>query len=239
MKLKSALYLVPLFLISYTGFSQSGFIEVEVSDVVLLKATSFEYAVTIGNDYSYGMPDIDTVATDYNEDINEAKQKANQKMRLNELETFLKQKKYNYSSLSESNLEVKGLSQSIYGSAEGYKVKVASLDQLKKLIGEIKEMNNINGSILDTTFEDGATYDTVLLKKLIDKAKSEAQLIASSTNQVLGKIIEVKEMKEAENSNLNFMDMIMKLSVKSKLLLNQDVPTKNYYKGYTVKFKTE
>lgn len=235
MKLKSAFYLLPLLIFPLSSFSQSGYIEVEVSESVVLKPLSFEYALTVGNDYDLDAVAEEATETEYDEDINLVKRKANQKKKLNELENFLKLKKYSYTPL-DASMEVNKLD--IFGSSEGFKVKVNSVEALQKLVAEIKDMKHIDGAIAETTFEDSAAHDAPLLKKIIEKAKSEAQAIAAGTNLTLGKIIEVKEIQESQNSNQNFIDLMKELSSRrytwGKLTLN-----KVYSKGYVIKFKAD
>ncbi|MES2747418.1 MAG: hypothetical protein V4648_03515, partial [Bacteroidota bacterium] len=97
------LSLLALTLLPFVTFSQTGFIEIEVRDSVQIKATSFEYVIALEEDYNMVVEDIEA-----DENINEMKSKNQEKMRLNTLENFLKNNKYNYISLADSNYEVNG-----------------------------------------------------------------------------------------------------------------------------------
>ena len=233
MKLFKTIILSAFVFLPIAVFSQNGFIEIETRDSVQLKAVSFEYAVSLEEDY-------ETYAEqgEASDEINEMKNKNIQKMKLSDLENFLKSKKYSYTSLADSSFDVKRSRLNLFGSTEGFKVSLKSVAELKKLSSELKEMDKVAGTIVSTNYEDESQYEAPLLKRIIDKAKVKAQLIASNTNQVLGKIVEVREVKESENANINFMDLIMKYSNKNKFNMSNE-QTKTYYKAFVVKFRAD
>jgi len=234
MKLFQTIILSTFISLPIAVFSQNGFIEIETRDSVQLKAVSFEYAVTLEEDYEAYGEQAETT-----DDINEMKNKDIQKMKLTDLENFLKNKKYSYTSLTDSNFDIKKSRLNLFGSTEGFKISLKSVEELKKLTSELKQMDKVAGTIVNTNYEDESQYETSLLKRVIDKAKGKAQLIASNTNQILGKIIEVREVKESENANLNFMDLILKYSNKTKFNMSNETQTKTYYKAFIIKFKAD
>lgn len=234
MKFTTKIFILAFILAPISIFSQNGSIEVEVIDSVQIKATSFEYILTLEDDYeSYAVEEFE-------EDVkmNEIKVKNAQKMKLNNLETFLKNKKYKYTSLSESNLETNNKF-NIFKVNDGFRVSLATFEELKKLSIEVKELDKVSGTIGKTTYQDKSQFEEELIKKLIEKAKIKAQTIAKYSNLTLGKIIEIKETKEVDNANFNFMDMIMKLDKKRNFNLASDVQNSNYTKAIVVKFKAD
>lgn len=218
-------------LLSFNAFSQNGFIEVEVIDSVQVKATSFEYLVALEEDYETYIEDAEA-----DENINEMKVKNQNKMRLATLEGFLKTNKYAFVSLSDSSYEVNGRNNLYRMSAEGFKVSLSSVDALKKFVTEIKSMSKVTGTISKINYDTKSIQEEELLKKLIEKGKIKAQSIAKISNLTLGKILEVREVKQVENANFNFMDMIMKLDKKRNFGMASDIQNSNHTKALVIKF---
>lgn len=234
MKFTTKIIILAFLLAPISIFSQSGSIEVEVIDSVQVKATSFEYILTLEDDY-------ESFAFEEGEEdvkMKELKNKNTKKTKLNDLETFLKNKKYKYTSLSESNLETNN-KYNIFKSNDGFKISVSSFEELKKLSSEVKELDKVSGTIGKTTYQDKSQFEEELIKRLIEKAKTKAQTIVKYSNLTLGKIIEIKETKEVDNANFNFIDMIMKLDKTRNFNLTSDIQNSNYTKAIVVKFKAD
>jgi len=227
-----------LFTLSLTTYSQNGFIEIEVKDSVKLKATSIEYIVSLEEDYDLYAVDEEEVVEDVKS--NELKTKAAQKIKLNNVETFLKNQKYKYVSLADSSFETNNKTKLLFNSNDlGFSVTVSSVEELKKLSGEIKKMDGISGTIGTVKYEDQSVYNDQLIKSIIEKSKSKAQNIAKFANLTLGKIIEIREIKEVDNASYNFFEMIMKLQTKNKFNMYSNSFDHNYVKAMIVKFKAE
>lgn len=222
---------IALLLISFTAFSQNGFIEIEVIDSVQIKATSFEYVVALEEDYDVYVEDAEA-----DENINEMKAKNQDKIRLTTLENFLKNNKYTYVSLSDSSYEVNGRNNLFRMSSNGFKVTLSSVDALKKFASEIREMTKVTGTISKINYDTKSVQEEELFKKLIEKGKTKAQSLAKLSNLTLGKIIEIREVKEVENANFNFMDMIMKLDKKRNFGMASDIQNSNHTKALVIKF---
>ncbi len=231
MKILKNVFFIALMLLSFTAFSQNGFIEVEVIDSVQVKATSFEYIVALEEDYETYVEDAEA-----DQNINEMKVKNQDKMRLTTLENFLKNNKYMYASLSDSNYEINGKNNLFRMNSNGFMVTLPSLEALKKIASEIKEMTKVTGTISKINYDTKSIQEEELLKKLIEKGKIKAQSIAKLSNLTLGKILEVREVKQVENANFNFMDMIMKLDKKRNFGLASDIQNSNHTKALVIKF---
>ncbi|HSD13585.1 MAG TPA: SIMPL domain-containing protein [Flavobacterium sp.] len=235
MKNTKILFAFVLLTLSFVSYSQNGFIEIEVRDSVKLKPISIDYILSVEENYEEeAVSALEEVSEDSKSD--ELKAKAQEKIKLNNLETFLKKNKYKYISLTDSSFET-GNKSRVYFEG-GYSVTVSSVEELKKLTTEIKKMQDIAGYVGTVKYEEPNIYEDQLLKSLLEKAKIKAQKIATLANINLGKIIEIREVKEVDNSSYNFFQQIMKLSGKNKHNLVNSF-TNNYVKALVIKFKAE
>ena len=107
MKTIQRLFILTLLLNATFIYAQNGFIEIEVRDSVSLKAISYEYNIMATNSFDVDMEDYED-----NENINKMKSKNKEKMALSTIETFLKDNKYNYKSLNDTNYNI---GSNIYG----------------------------------------------------------------------------------------------------------------------------
>lgn len=234
MKNVKIIFAFVLLTLSFVSYSQDGSIEIEVRDSVKLKPISIDYILSVEENYEEAV----SVTEDVSEDTksNELKAKADEKIKFNNLETFLKKNKYKYISLSDSGFETGNHSRPYFDG--GFSVTVSSVEELKKLSTEIKKMQDIGGYIGTIKYEEPSIYEDQLLKSLVEKAKIKAQKIATLANINLGKILEIREVKEVDNTSYNFFQQIMKLSSKNKRNPVNSF-TSNYVKALVIKFKAE
>jgi uncharacterized protein YggE len=233
MKTIQRLFILTLLLNATFIYAQNGFIEIEVRDSVSLKAISYEYNIMATNSFDVDMEDYED-----NENINKMKSKNKEKMALSTIETFLKDNKYNYKSLNDTNYNI---GSNIYGfdaASEGYTVFVSSLSDLKKITNELKGTEGISGSVTKVIYEESSKYEDILLKKIIDQSKVKAQKIASLSGLTLGKIIEVKE--STDSGDASFMSIMTRLQRFGKNSWPaSDLESTSYSKSYIIKFKAD
>ena len=222
-----------LFLLLFANacFAQ-GFIEVEVRDTIVLKPVSYIYEISISDRMNYEEDYAD------NGPIDQLKRKAEKKNEMikktSELESYLKKKGYTFE--PSKDYEV----QNLFGmpKTKSYKVTLKTPEALEKLSQEVEEMDQYSGSLADVNYGDTSQLENKLLEKLIKRAKNKAAAIAAATNQKLGTIIEFKELKQSENFNTTFMEMLVSMKGRNGNPFFQS-PGGEMAKGATVKFKTE
>lgn len=222
-----------LFLLLFANacFAQ-GFIEVEVRDTIVLKPESYVYEISISDRMNYEEDYTD------NGPIDQLKRKAEKKNEMikktAELESFLKKKGYVYAPAKDYEV------QNLFGlpKTKSFRVTVKTPEALEKITQEVDEMDQYSGSLADVNYGDTSTLENKLFEKLIKKAKLKAAAIAVATNQKLGAIIEFKELKQSENFNTTFMEMIMSMKGRNGNPFYQSSGGE-MTKGATVKFKTE
>jgi hypothetical protein len=233
MKTSKLLFAIITILSSTLFYAQNGFIEIEVTDSISLKAISYEYTITAEN--SYGV----VVEEDYeaDENINKMKSDNKEKMALANIENFLKNNKFNYESLDKNNYNINSNKFGFNFDSNGFKVFVNSTADLKKIATELKGAEGITGTVSKVNYEDSKNYEDALIKSTIDKGKVKAQKLALSSGLTLGKIIEIKENENFMGDD--FFSMIKSLQKLGKNWFQNDVESKSYSKSYIIKFKAE
>jgi hypothetical protein len=231
--MKTIKILIVVFLFPIFVNAQSGSIEIEVKDSIEVKATSFEYLVKLEEDYD----SVDEI-TEEDSVVQQVKLNDLNKMKNNQLEMYLKNNKFSYRSSVDFSYEVNTGFARRY-QKDGFIVSIPDEAGLKKISKDIREMKNVSGTINAIKYEDNPKSEEILLKKLIEKAKVKAQYIATISNLTLGKIIEIKELSTIENSNNNFMDMIMKLQRKTNFNMSDDIKNSSIQKSIIVRFKVD
>ena len=209
------------------GFSQSGFIEVEVRDTIRLNPSKICYNITINRSDLY-QPEAGKTY-----DPVEAKNKTNSK--LDEIKKFLESYNYTFNKIGESNYQINN---SLSSWKNGFVVTASNVKELEKLSRGLKQFDFIDATISKVDRIENSYSDERLFEKLINKAKLKAKTIAQISNLNVGKIIEVKEVKEIDNMNFSVLDMI----ITSKGSSSFDDTTKFYgvrSKALIVKFLAE
>ena len=59
----------------------------------------------------------------------------------------------------------------------GFTVNLSSVAELKSLETKLKSIEKIETNIFETIYEDGSKYDAILFKRILDKAKTKANII--------------------------------------------------------------
>ncbi|WP_109435328.1 SIMPL domain-containing protein [Aquimarina sp. AU119] len=217
-----------LFLITSLGYSQSGFIEVEIRDSIKIKPLSFEYNVTIDDSRFLRL------SQDGEKNEKEARAKMNQKF--NELGVFLKSKSYQFRILHNENYEIHSY---IGFMKSGYAVKINNIIDLNTLTAELKTMDYIIASIGEMEYEEELKSEKRLFKKLINKAKEKAETIAELSGLKLGRIIEFKEVPEIHNITFNIMDIYTTSQERKEFGMEKGNLFGQKWKAVIVKFATK
>ncbi len=215
-------------LITNFGFGQSGFIEIEIKDSVRIKPINFEYNVQIS----------ESKFTSYNVKGVVGKDSAKIKMqeKYKELELFLENKKYKIRPLNNSEFQIHNYA----GFWKlGFAVELQTSKELEKLTTELKTLDFIAGSVGEIEYGDSELYEKRLFSKVLEKAKRKGQMIAGLTGQKLGRIIELREGKEAENISVNIRDVYLSALQQKNWDVNKNVLFGQEWKTVIIKFSAE
>lgn len=115
-----------------------------------------------------------------------------------------------------------------------YTISFASIDKIKLFINEIRDKISIRTFIYQLKNSKTEYWDKELLKKVLEKAKKEAEFIASQTNKKITTISELKISYESDQSGgwtsyppLSMQASYKNINSKEKIII---------YKKITVKF---
>jgi Protein of unknown function (DUF541) len=170
------------------GFAQERFIEVAVTDTIVMKPTSFKYAVSVGNDEVTAVIGVDTEDEyDYKAAMEMNKQKEAG------LKDFLVKKGYKIDANDDSNPYA-----NIFAPGDGLVVTLKNKAEADKLVAEVEKLGYAQARPAGAEYGDESKYDNPLLKKLLDKARKKAEFIAATSGTKLGRIISVKEGKDED-----------------------------------------
>ncbi|MDY7394849.1 hypothetical protein UMM65_06320 [Aureibaculum sp. 2210JD6-5] len=188
-----------LLLTSSLCFSQPGFIEIEVRDSIQLKPETFEYHISID----------DSMVMEFNADVpyNPKVAKTKRKEKLSELQAFLTNKGYSFSSLNDLSYEVNN--SSYLSRNDAIVITLNKSDDLQKISEDLKELDFVNGKIGKIYYEDEEKSEERLFKKILEKTNKKAQMIAKLSGLKLGKLVDFKEVKEVDNISYSMLDIFM------------------------------
>lgn len=190
----------------------------------MLAPSAFEYVLNIRDFY------VDTTGV-----YNPKAEKEKYVQKSEKIKKVLKSKKYDFRDLQDSNYDLNSAS---YLGA-GFVVTLKSLDDLRELKKILSEYDYIYASVGEVFYEDQNAAEQILIRRLIGKAVKKAMLIASETDLKLGKILEVKEVKEIDNLTFNIMDMYISTGKKERLGVNNGSLKSNISKAMVIKFAAE
>lgn len=177
-------------------YAQNGFIEVEVKDTIRSKVLKYEYALeilNIPNEVNF----VQTGSKTKKERIAEKNKELKEK-----IEDILKKGKYIY----RKPVNYNSLVNSYNFSDKAFIITINNEEELHKTYDLFKDFESVNISLEETFFKDEKDSEKRLFKKLLQKAKNKAIMIAELSDLKLGKILEVKEVKEIDNLTFNIMD---------------------------------
>lgn len=219
-----------LMLFSFTSFAQSKFIEVEVTDTITLKPLSFQC-----NIYADTYSGVDTMAVVFDENYDPMAEQEKQKNKLKEIKRKLEAKKYKVGSLGQSKSNI--LDFNVYGGGNknGCGVVVNSEAEVQKIKDLLENDARVEKSVLK--YADETKAEEQLIKKLIEKAKSKAVIIALHSGLKAGKILEVREGRQGGGFDMeSYLTQVMKMSGMGG---NSDSYTGSLSKTFVVKFAAE
>ncbi|MDV6167557.1 hypothetical protein R1T16_03910 [Flavobacterium sp. DG1-102-2] len=239
---KSILFAV-LFLAVGT-FAQNKFIEVEVTDTISLTPLSYKCNLYVDT-YDYDMVveatpvDIDGTATatpDNSAYDNYDPLAAEEKIK-NKIEGFkkmLESKKFKVLPLDESGTDAFGKRR--YDQT-GFTVIANSKTELQTLKELIEPKKEVTASVSILKYADEQKADEVLIKRILDRAKTMAAVIGANSGLKPGRIIEVKQGKPgAEQGISELYSQILKMGSYGQGI-DTTPPTKS--KTFIVKFSAE
>lgn len=224
------LTIIAFFFVSAISFAQSKFIEVEVRDTLMLEPSAFEYVIRI-MDFEADTSAVIS-ANDYNPKV--LRQKYNQKS--DEIKKLLKSKKYNFRDLRDSNYELNSMS---FYNENGFIVMLDDIAKLKNLKKELSDSDYVSASVGEVFYDDRGTAEQMLIRRLIEKAQRKAMVIASASDLKLGKILEIKEVKEVDNFSFNIMDTYFVSEKRNRLSTKDGSLKTSVSKAMVIKFSVE
>lgn len=191
-------FLTLLLLCGLYGFAQTGFIEVTVTDTVWMKPTSFDYTITVKDNWDLYPDNIDD---EFDEDQAMAAMDADRKQKMEVLKAFLTKKKYAF---KEFENEDYGLIKTEPG--YGYTITLSNDKELQRLKDDLKTLDYVTGTLANPVLAPEAGYDTALYTKLMKRARAKAEAIGNAGGQKPGKVLEVREIVVTMPQDFNIHD---------------------------------
>ena len=197
MKTSKATIISVLLFISQFSYSQdSRFIQLTVSDSVVLRTTGIVYEITPGNQMQlmgmkipqFGMMDT-TKPTISAEDIT----------------SWLDKGKFTYKVSGSSDYSI-----SAQAAQPGILVMLKNENELKSLYKLLSAKQGITGKIKEISYEPLSKYYNDLYKRLYAKAMAQANMLAGITGNSVGKLISVSDVKNELDSILDWYKDLMK-----------------------------
>ncbi|RYJ43697.1 SIMPL domain-containing protein [Flavobacterium beibuense] len=220
--------IIILLFVSFVGFAQSKFIEVVVNDTVSLEPVRFQVnfvAVTV---------EYDTVV--FNQDYDPLVQQENNKNILQGIKAKLEKNKYKVTPLDNSKANI--FSDNFWSSGkQGWTVFVNGKEELDALKEVFDSEEQVATDVVVLSYADEEKAEERLIKKLIDKARKRANVIAYNSQLKVGSIIEVREEANGYFGEMNIGDIYLQLA-RNKMGLGTDY-TGSINKTFIVKFSVQ
>lgn len=210
MKYSILLFVIGLFM--NISQAQDQFIEIEVYDTVQVESEEIFYSITVSSEEMFSLSGFTQGKT----------------MNSGELEEILR---------STSGVELiehdpnKIKTELLNEMAKTYRIKASSIDAIHKLASQLSGFSNLYGSISELKVTVVESIKLKLKRKLLEKARIEAESTLSLINKELGQLVGIYEyMFRDENKNASKNDGWTSFSPFSKLkepfISNQDDPSK-------------
>lgn len=208
---------IALLAISLASIAQEKhYIETTVSDTVRLKPLQIRYKISISEpSYTYEITDTQGIKD------------TSKSTSITDVEGVLKKEKFNWSENDDNNYTISKATQNKSSLIVTLKTK-SELDRLCKAIYNLK---GISGKISSTDYESASLYTDAMFKRLYDKAKLEANIMAKTTGNTVGSMVSASESQDQYGG---YMDWLMELSENSSN--NIWGINGGLYKVYTRKF---
>lgn len=182
-----------ILLSSFALLAQNKFIEVHVTDTIILKPIS--YRCDVYGSYS----DTMAVAIDYGRYDPAADQKK-EKTKFKDLKKELEKKKYKVNLFEEAG---NNLGNTAYYSGNGLTIIVNNQTEVQKL-RELLSTKEVEMYASPYKYADEQKSEDLLIKKLIDKAKLKATSMGNHSGLNVGRIIEIKENSTDNSASSNY-----------------------------------
>lgn len=175
--------------------AEQKYIEVTVTDSVIIKPDVIEYSISLQRDYSsMEMPaayDDNTDNTDYMNELKRLEEEAKMKMEIQEkkLKDYITKSKVNYKKIeAEKSYEDYG-----YKPSTSYLLTFKSSEDLTAFINGFPEDIQYRGELVSMRCSNTVKYEDKLLDKIITKANTQARKIASASGVKLGAMIQYSD----------------------------------------------
>lgn len=235
------LTLITLLFISFGAFAQNKFIEVEVTDTIMLKPLIYRCNLYVDT-YAYNYDDVVVEPATGNEDDNPVVMDAYDpqaaeeegKKKIEALKKMLEAKNFKVIPLDESYQNI--MERRSY-EKEGFTVVVNTVAEMEALKDVLAQRQDVTVAVSVLKYEDEQKAEEVLIKRLIAKAKARALVIGASSGLKPGRILEVKEgRKSADMSVSELYTQILKMGSYGQ---GTDITPSNISKTFVVKFAAE
>lgn len=184
----------------FSALVQAQTLEVIVEETVSLKPVNYSYVVTFESPAD-DLWDLSEFEEEYDEEEEEEGEDLTlDEPDLEEIESILEKEKFTFERI-ENELSLFG------GSGEALRVKVPSEADLKRLETMFEAYEKISGFVESAEFEPVTNYHATMYPKMIEAAKKEAGILASSAQRTLGLILSVQEVGKADDALSSLMGM--------------------------------
>lgn len=186
-----------LILISLVSFAQeSRFIELTVSDTVVLKSIGYTYQIDIGQQFEF-------MGLKIPQDNNDQDKPTTS---ITEVTDLLKKGNFPYSLSSEKNYSLSGSS-----TQPSILIDVTTENELKSLTDLLKQQPGISGKIKEVKYESMSKYHDQIYNNLYVKALRQATLLANISGNSIGALLSISEAKSSTNDYLDMYNQILKI----------------------------
>jgi hypothetical protein len=196
MKVVCLLLILPLW--SVYSEAQTSYIEVAVSDTVIVAADQFVFHLMVMPDAMYMESDTVPAGRPVNYMLREKEIRQRQKKAIDAYEAWLKAAGFTASPLNIPDMM----------SSRGYgnyflTYHITSVEELKRFQNILKEEPSINAVLQSATSRQEEDHQKRLLSKLMDKARSKATYIAALSGKKISDIESVSDNVTNERTSWN------------------------------------
>ena len=190
------LFILGFIVFPLLSFAQSErFIEITVSDTILLKATGLTYQVDIGEKNEFmGMSMLEGFEDEI-EPVNSIK----------DLTKAIEKGGFQYTLSSEKDYSI-----TFSKSDPSILVQLADEKELKALVTLLNQQEGITGKVKEVRYESSNKYQDQTFKKLYAKALAQATMMSNVSGNSIGQLLSISESKTASFDYLDFYQSMLK-----------------------------
>ncbi|MCW4470323.1 hypothetical protein OGH69_15215 [Flavobacterium sp. MFBS3-15] len=216
------------FLFSMVSTAQDKFIEVEVEDTITLKPERFDIALFVASGSPYEKVDVNN---SFNIKENEKRLTQN----IDKVKHQLKAKSYRYK--QDDTLTMYPPLSAPSGAT--IVVSLTSEKEWGELSKLLSQFDFVNATITKFKFLNESEAETMLYKKLVERAGIKADVIAAASGLIIRNVIAVKEAEGMDDFELNLHDTYFVGENSKKLQMQDGKLVGSLYKKLVVKFGVE